>query len=223
MADGIGRTVVRGSDARASLPPAIRARRPVVLGLLLLALATGLVLAARPNAPPLPAAAVTTFERYPWAYLRDNRPVAPEEEWVDLIAVGDVMPGRGVAQAEAEWTGIRTWLTAADLTLGNLEAILVAQTPAAAGISERNAGAILLSAPAGAAADFRQAGFDLLGVANNHSLDYGAAGLAESVEHLRRAGIQAIGLAGSDDLDIGLSAIDGPPPVSQASPWAAVW
>lgn len=51
-----------------------------------------------------------------------------------------------------------------------------------------------LPASAQALAD---AGFDVLGFANNHALDYGAAGLDDTLAHVARAGIAAIG-AGRD-------------------------
>jgi hypothetical protein len=123
-------------------------------------------------------------------YLRAGQPVAADEAVVDLIAVGDIMPGRGVATAGADWVSANGWLAAADLTLGNLEAVLLNEAPAIPAAP----GQILLSGPAGAAAELRIAGFDLLSVANNHALDYGPAGLAQSVSHLGEAKLTVVGL-----------------------------
>jgi hypothetical protein len=40
----------------------------------------------------------------------------------------------------------------------------------------------------------RDAGFDVLGLANNHALDFGPAGLAETVSRLQEAGIATVGV-----------------------------
>jgi poly-gamma-glutamate capsule biosynthesis protein CapA/YwtB (metallophosphatase superfamily) len=39
----------------------------------------------------------------------------------------------------------------------------------------------------------RQAGFNLLSLANNHTLDYGPSGLAETAMRLQQAGLLAVG------------------------------
>ena len=174
------------------------------LAALLLAMLAGLTFSLG-QAAPVPAVtapARPALDDYPWAYLRDGRPLADEERVVDLLIVGDVMLGRGVARensAEAvdAWLNASGWLAAADLTLGNLEAVLLAE-PVPVTTTGRSE-PILLSAPAGAVDLLRRAGFDLLGVANNHSLDDGSAGLAESVSHLKRAGLDAIGLASAGE------------------------
>ncbi|MCA9986837.1 MAG: hypothetical protein KDE59_21155, partial [Anaerolineales bacterium] len=92
--------------------------------LLLLALTAGL--AHRPE--PATTAALPTLAAYPWAYLRAGQPVTTAEAVVDLIAVGDIMPGRGVAAASVDWVEANGWLATADLTLGNLEAVLLDET-----------------------------------------------------------------------------------------------
>ncbi|MCB0005707.1 MAG: CapA family protein, partial [Anaerolineales bacterium] len=162
--------------------------------LLLLALTAGL--AHRPE--PATTAALPTLAAYPWAYLRAGQPVTTAEAVVDLIAVGDIMPGRGVAAASVDWVEANGWLATADLTLGNLEAVLLDETPETVAAS----GQILLSGPASAAAELRAAGFDLVSVANNHALDYGPAGLDQSVSHLENANLAVVGLT---------SAVGAPP------------
>ena len=82
------------------------------------------------------------------------------------------------------------WLAAADLTLGNLECV-IGEAGAA------RPGPYRLRAPVAAAARLRDAGFDLLGLANNHALDFGPAGLAETAARLQEAGITPVG-AGPD-------------------------
>jgi poly-gamma-glutamate synthesis protein (capsule biosynthesis protein) len=52
-------------------------------------------------------------------------------------------------------------------------------------------------APSGSAAALAWAGFDVLSLANNHVLDYGSEGLADTIAHAGRAGLITVG-AGRD-------------------------
>jgi len=141
---------------------------------------------------------------YPWLYLRDDEPLAANEEVVELIAVGDVMLGRGVADKSQPFAAVAPWLRAADgstepssraqaeglakvLTLGNLECVIAEE-----GVPRP--GPYRLRASSSAVADLRDAGFDVLGLANNHALDFGPAGLAETVSRLQEAGIATVGV-----------------------------
>jgi hypothetical protein len=129
---------------------------------------------------------------YPWFYLRDGRPPAAEVPVVELIAVGDVMLGRSVAGVSAPLGEVAPRLAAADVTLGNLESVIISGgTPR--GAEPGGPQPIILKAPVSAVQDLTAAGFDLLGLANNHSLDYGATGLAETGRRLQGAGITPLG------------------------------
>lgn len=160
---------------------------PLLLALLLLALAATFAAGnAGAGAGSVPA---PDLAAYPWFYLRDGQPLGPDERPVELIAVGDVMPGRGVASVRSPLASVAPWLQAADLALGNLEAALVAGEPAPAEGQEN----YFLVAPPAAATMLAGAGFDLLGLANNHTLDAGVAGLSETAGHLLDAGITPLG------------------------------
>jgi hypothetical protein len=147
---------------------------------------------------PAPGTAAPDLSVYPWLYLRDGAPpvltdrsgVAGGEPLVELIAVGDVMLGRGVAAEPDPLAAVAPWLAAADLTLGNLECV-------AGEAGAARPGPYRLRAPLTAVATLRAAGFDLLGLANNHALDYGPEGLAETSARLQAAGIALVG-AGPD-------------------------
>jgi poly-gamma-glutamate synthesis protein (capsule biosynthesis protein) len=158
---------------------------------------------------PLPEQAVPDLSAYPWLYLRDGKPLVAREKVVELIAVGDVMLGRGVAHevysepfgrvcsersqtaqdrlVEGPFAAVAPWLRAADLTLGNLECVIAEE-----GVPRP--GPYRLRAPPSAVAALRDAGFDVLGLANNHALDFGPAGLAETVSRLQEAGIATVGV-----------------------------
>lgn len=169
---------------------------------------------------------------YPWAYLRHGRPLEPGERSVSVLAVGDVMLGRGVSAEPDPWGNAAVWLQAADLTMGNLEAVLVeGGTPRRAPAGE--AQPILLSASPASAGLLRQAGFDILGLANNHSLDYGVIGLEETIAHLQQEGLEVVGSTTEDGGIIPLfqevngirlaflafNAIPDPHPLQTCPPW----
>lgn len=121
----------------------------------------------------------------------------PEQETppptsLTLFLGGDVMLGRGVAQAldgdwETAFAALSPWLDELtspqtnSLLLANLESPLTAQPPITEGYD--------LRAPPEAAAALRAAGFDALSLANNHALDAGQAGRQETIDTLREAGI----------------------------------
>lgn len=146
--------------------------------------------------PETAAAPVPDLSPYPWVYLRDGQPLVDDETVMELIAVGDVMLGRGVADETQPLADVASWLAAADLTLGNLESVIVQDgTPRTAPAGEPQP--IILQAPLTAVSHLTSAGFDILSLANNHGLDFGPDGLAETAVRLQEAGISPVG-AGPD-------------------------
>ncbi len=102
---------------------------------------------------------------------------------------GDVMLGRGVARAlNGDWSAafaqIAQPLADADLALANLESPLTNEAQLADGHDLR-------ATPAAVGA-LHSAGFDAVSLANNHALDAGKAGLAETVATLDSAGIAGV-------------------------------
>jgi poly-gamma-glutamate synthesis protein (capsule biosynthesis protein) len=97
-----------------------------------------------------------------------------------IVARQYVLTGRG-AEIFAD---VRTPLRAADLALGNLESIVLDR----GGIAD-TALSPVFAAPREAAALLADAGFAVLGTANNHAWDFGRAALLESLTHLDSAGI----------------------------------
>jgi poly-gamma-glutamate capsule biosynthesis protein CapA/YwtB (metallophosphatase superfamily) len=149
-----------------------------------------------------PSAPGPDLVEYPWLYLRDGEALEAAEDTIELIAVGDVMLGRGVSGEPDPFGAAASWLRGADLAIGNLECAMAPEesspepaTPAARDNSPQQP--YHLVAPPEAAGLLREAGFDLLGLANNHALDRGLAGLADTARLLEDAGLAPIG-AGPD-------------------------
>ncbi len=131
---------------------------------------------------------------YPWLYLRDSEPLAAGENVVELVAVGDVMLGRRAAGEPQPFAAVTPWLRAADLALGNLECVIApGGTPCPGRFDGPALQPYRLCAPPSAVTALRKAGFDVLGLANNHTLDLGPAGLAETVSRLQTDGIATVG------------------------------
>ena len=111
-----------------------------------------------------------------------------------MIAVGDILLGRGVSQPEQAFEASTDWLHTADLTLGNLECALT-DTPSQSDATLEHSlpAPVRLYAPTQAADWLQGAGFDLLGLANNHSLDAGPDGLRQTADILQEAGLAIVG------------------------------
>ena len=138
---------------------------------------------------------VDPLAAYPWLYLRDNLPVQAEEQVVSIIAVGDIQLGRNVGAPWRAFQAVHSWLSSADLAIGNLECTLSPVNQDNNPIQEPSPySPILLSADPQAAEWLRQAGFDILNLANNHALDAGSKGLVNTALILEEAGIQTIGI-----------------------------
>ena len=108
-----------------------------------------------------------------------------------LTIVGDVMLGRGVAGRDALGP-IAPRLAAADITVGNLESTMARLGPP----TQDPVTDSFFAAPA-VRADLRRAGFDALGLANNHLGDFGTESLVRTVGLLRTGGFATFG-AGRD-------------------------
>lgn len=109
-----------------------------------------------------------------------------------LVAAGDwfalgPMPER--ARSRPETAALLAELKAADITFVNLEVPITRRGVRA---EKQNT----LRAHPGLVEDLLACGVDVAGLANNHMLDYGGDGLADTLETLRRSGIRAVGAGG---------------------------
>ncbi len=122
-------------------------------------------------------------------------PQAEPPRPVTLVAVGDLMLARSIGERIVKrrdpFAAVGEQLRAADLTIGNLECAI-----ATVGVPQPKA--YTFRAPPAAAARMAEAGFDVLALANNHSLDYGTAALSETVGLLGAQQIEGVGAGPSE-------------------------
>lgn len=189
-------------------PPAPGARRagpPAAVCALLLGL-TGCADVVGSADPPRTPAPVSTEDtgaaprHTPQDPARPSVPVPPpaspappaDPGRATVLFTGDLMLARSIGDLilaegpQAPWEGVADELAAADLRVGVLETAV-----GEAGVAEPKA--YTFQAPPAAAQSLAAAGFDLVTLANNHSYDFGAEGLLETVALVRAAGVRTVG------------------------------
>jgi hypothetical protein len=130
-----------------------------------------------------------------------KRPSVPPGRSVTLEWVGDIamstelgLPPGGVQNALAP---VSRQLHDADITFGNLEGTLsTGDTGSKCGRSVTGKDCFAFQAPPSYAHGLRALGFDLVNQANNHSMDFGAAGRSQTIAALKSAGIAETGYPG---------------------------
>src|SRR5579871_1605772 len=111
---------------------------------------------------------------------------------VVLDAVGDITFGEQVGPALVEhgasypWTFVAPTLRAADITIGNLETAV--STRGSAAVKQYT----FRGPPTALVPLHTLAGFDVLTLANNHTVDFGRDALLDSVRAVHAAGMQTI-------------------------------
>ena len=135
------------------------------------------------------------------------------------------MLGRGVARAAAIdpsrlFSGLRSQLASADLAVANLESPLTTRP------HRPSAGPNALEARPASARLLAAAGFDAMGVANNHAGDAGPRTVADTQRALAAAGLVAVGtgyeprIVSTGGLRVALLAFDA---TGSGSPGVAAW
>jgi poly-gamma-glutamate synthesis protein (capsule biosynthesis protein) len=142
-----------------------------------------IALAALTMAAPLPSSAATSTPGR-WIYLRGGQVPSADEPVVEVLAVGDVMTGRGMEDVPDIFAHVSDVLRSADLTLGNLEGA-ISDDPVPPD-------SVWLHLPLDTPTMLGDAGFDLLSLANNHAGDAGPRGLVESRRLLRSAALEPV-------------------------------
>jgi poly-gamma-glutamate capsule biosynthesis protein CapA/YwtB (metallophosphatase superfamily) len=117
-------------------------------------------------------------------------------EWVGDIALSTAqgLPPGGLTGAVAP---VKKILQDADVTLGNLEGTLSSGGDSKCGDDDGGGTCFAFQAPGYIASQLHAAGFDLVNQANNHALDYGDSGQAQTLAALHGAHVLYTGLPGS--------------------------
>jgi Bacterial capsule synthesis protein PGA_cap len=164
-----------------------------VNGRFVLALAAGMAVALMLVSHAIsgrPADAATTARR-----TADREPIRTFTlQWVGDIAISSEggLPPEGL---QAALSPVASRLHDANLTIGNLEGTLSSGGASKCGAAPPS-NCFAFQAPPSTAGDLRALGFGLVNQANNHSLDYGAAGRAQTIAALRQSGLPYTGLPG---------------------------
>jgi hypothetical protein len=147
--------------------------------------------------PPQPLANLVTPER--------AAALAPEElstvPTFTIKAVGDIIPGTNYQRYRkpADWRyffrSIQYQLeNETDLTFGNFESTFT-EVPNSAKDTSRNM-TFAFRSPPWYASVLDDAGFDVLNVANNHSMDFFEQGFNDTMRHIEENGMKAVGRKG---------------------------
>jgi len=117
-------------------------------------------------------------------------------QWVGDIAMSTEL-GLPPGGAQTALRPVAKQLRDADITFGNLEGTLsVGSSGSKCGASVTGTDCYAFQAPPSYAFQLRGLGFKLVNQANNHSMDFGASGRAETVSALKRAGLAETGYPG---------------------------
>jgi poly-gamma-glutamate synthesis protein (capsule biosynthesis protein) len=126
-------------------------------------------------------------------------PPEPPSFEVTLLAVGDINLGRKAGKIildgdiDYAFSETKDIIAGADIAFANLESTISDQ----GGVTRR--GVWRFTAPPAAAESLKNAGFDIVSLANNHVWDFGEDALHETRDHLDRVGIKYAGTGA--DLD----------------------
>ena len=122
---------------------------------------------------------------------------------ISIAAVGDLMIGTDYPQNHLPdddgvsfLADVAPYLQSADIAFGNLEGVLMDGGEPAKKCKNLNA-CYLFRSPTRYAAHYRDAGFDVVSLANNHARDFGEEGRDSSAQAMRDVGIEASGRAGT--------------------------
>lgn len=149
----------------------------------------------------------SSCSQYPKAPVSPPAKPGPgRDSLISIIAVGDMMlgsnyPDAGRLPAKNVLDPLKHILQNADITIGNLEGV-IADTTTRTKKCKTGKNCHAFRMPPHFAAYFKDAGFDFLSLANNHSGDFGDEGIIQTKKLLREQGIAFAGL--KNDCEIAL-------------------
>jgi len=168
-----------------------------LLVLLLLLQLGACVTAPELSLPPEPAADAVDITPAPQPAPEPAPPPGPDKSTLRLsiAAVGDMMIGTDYPRNHLPdddgisfLSSVTPFLSAADVTFGNLEGVLMDGGEPGKTCSNPQA-CYLFRSPTRYAQHYRAAGFDVLSLANNHARDFGEEGRTSSMDAIAAAGM----------------------------------
>lgn len=132
----------------------------------------------------------------------ESKSGAEGRDEIVITIVGDVMLSRGVQQYlenygyEYPYEEVRDLFLEDDLTIANLECPITS-----CGNPANKVKRFVFRADLENAAALRDAGFDCMNLANNHSMDYLSKGLGQTMELLWEAGVATVGAGMNAEAD----------------------
>lgn len=130
----------------------------------------------------------------------EENTIEPDRDTVTITLVGDILPAARVLDYMKQYgfdypfRETSSLLSAADITAGNLETSITER-----GTPELNK-QYVYRGPKEGLTPIKEAGFDFLSLANNHTMDYGWEGLSDTMDALDEADIGHAG-SGNDDIE----------------------
>lgn len=123
-----------------------------------------------------------------------SSPVSTSSDDLVVSSVGDIMldgSSRPVLSGlgyDYPYAQVRQYFNGSQIVFGNLEGPLTDR-----GTPEQDKKFVFHSPPNKVSTALKNAGFNVVTLANNHSLDYGAEGLAQTIEALDAVGVRHVG------------------------------
>ncbi len=123
----------------------------------------------------------------------------PPDINIRIKAVGDIVPGTNYPrnklhpQKEVLFQWVKPSLQGADFLFGNFESTLTNYP-----FSAKSIGGLVIAfrTPPSYTQTLKDAGFDVLSVANNHSFDFAKQGFEDTIANIEQAGMKALGKKG---------------------------
>jgi poly-gamma-glutamate capsule biosynthesis protein CapA/YwtB (metallophosphatase superfamily) len=159
--------------------------------------------AAAPPSPPSARAPAVPSEPAPTQPARQDAPAQPRPPGISIAAVGDIMLGTDYPKdilPDDDGVGFLAAVTAAlseaDVAFGNLEGPLVDGGEAVKQCKPESTACYAFRSPTRYALHLRNAGFDVMSLANNHMADFGEEGRDSTMRALDGVGIRHSGREG---------------------------
>nr|WP_228057592.1 CapA family protein [Tychonema sp. LEGE 07203] len=116
---------------------------------------------------------------------------------VSIKAVGDIIPGTNFpynklpANKDRLFDAVKPYLQGADILFGNFESTMTNYPYSSKGVG----GGMLFAfrTPPSYAKIFKDVGFDILNIANNHSYDFNEQGFKDTIKNIDSNGMKAVG------------------------------